>query len=121
MRLRWPWSTETSKYKKSKDGLKAWVIYKPLRVDDRHVQLEPNAGGGPTHGAPSPAESVFRPSYLVDFAHETTQKTTPDAARTILNSQPQIAYALITLMVNMNAINVDVLHVSGALRSCLHP
>jgi cleavage stimulation factor subunit 2 len=42
------------------------------------------------------------------------QKTTPDSARAILNSQPQIAYALITLMVNMNAINVDVLHV----RSC---
>jgi len=37
------------------------------------------------------------------------KKTTADSARTILNSQPQISYALITLMVNMNAVNVDVL------------
>lgn len=40
-----------------------------------------------------------------------TQKTTPDAARQILNSQPQIAYALITLMVTMNAINFEVFQV----------
>ncbi|KAI0323050.1 hypothetical protein OF83DRAFT_1167075 [Amylostereum chailletii] len=39
----------------------------------------------------------------------TLKKTTPDQARSILNSQPQIAYGLITLMVKMNAINVDVL------------
>ncbi|KAL1718451.1 hypothetical protein EV715DRAFT_252739 [Schizophyllum commune] len=36
------------------------------------------------------------------------KKTTPDAARQILNAQPQIAYALITLMVSMNAIDIDV-------------
>ncbi|KAF8890106.1 hypothetical protein BD779DRAFT_1518345 [Infundibulicybe gibba] len=39
------------------------------------------------------------------------KKTTPAAARQILNSQPQIAYALITLMVSMNAINFDVFQV----------
>ncbi|PFH47588.1 hypothetical protein AMATHDRAFT_42841 [Amanita thiersii Skay4041] len=37
------------------------------------------------------------------------KKTTPTAAKQILNAQPQIAYALITLMVSMNAINVEVL------------
>ncbi|KAE9401640.1 hypothetical protein BT96DRAFT_856375 [Gymnopus androsaceus JB14] len=36
------------------------------------------------------------------------KKTTPAAAKQILNSQPQIAYALITLMVSMNAINLEV-------------
>ncbi|KAK7060751.1 hypothetical protein VNI00_000483 [Paramarasmius palmivorus] len=37
------------------------------------------------------------------------KKTTPAAAKQILNSQPQIAYAVMTLLVNMNAINVEVL------------
>ncbi|KAG5636539.1 hypothetical protein H0H81_007706 [Sphagnurus paluster] len=36
------------------------------------------------------------------------KKTTPTAARSILNGQPQIAYALMTLMVTMNAVNFDV-------------
>ncbi|KAJ6544169.1 hypothetical protein B0H19DRAFT_1169816 [Mycena capillaripes] len=36
------------------------------------------------------------------------KKTTPAAARQILNDRPQIAYALIALMVSMNAINFDV-------------
>ncbi|KAF9456513.1 hypothetical protein BDZ94DRAFT_1313643 [Collybia nuda] len=36
------------------------------------------------------------------------KKTTPTAARQILNGQPQIAYALMTLMVSMNAVNFDV-------------
>ncbi|KAJ7250312.1 hypothetical protein C8J57DRAFT_1188728 [Mycena rebaudengoi] len=36
------------------------------------------------------------------------KKTTPAAARQILNERPPIAYALITLMVSMNAINFDV-------------
>ncbi|KAJ7031130.1 hypothetical protein C8F04DRAFT_1211564 [Mycena alexandri] len=36
------------------------------------------------------------------------KKTTPEAARRILNDRPPIAYALITLMVSMNAINFDV-------------
>ncbi|PPR01965.1 hypothetical protein CVT26_008747 [Gymnopilus dilepis] len=38
----------------------------------------------------------------------TLKKTTPAAARGILNSQPAIAYALISLMVSMNAINIEV-------------
>jgi len=38
----------------------------------------------------------------------TLKKTTPTAARHILNGQPAIAYALITLMVSMNAINIEV-------------
>ncbi|KAG6864252.1 hypothetical protein C0991_011073 [Blastosporella zonata] len=37
-----------------------------------------------------------------------SQKTTPEAARSILNGQPQIAYALMTLMVKMNAVNFEV-------------
>ncbi|KAF8079313.1 hypothetical protein FPV67DRAFT_1663957 [Lyophyllum atratum] len=36
------------------------------------------------------------------------KKTTPAAARSILNGQPQIAYALMTLMVTMNAVNFEV-------------
>ncbi|KIY53465.1 hypothetical protein FISHEDRAFT_55199 [Fistulina hepatica ATCC 64428] len=36
------------------------------------------------------------------------KKTTPDAARQILTAQPQIACALITLMVSMRAIDIDV-------------
>ncbi|KAJ6473267.1 hypothetical protein C8R45DRAFT_1103829 [Mycena sanguinolenta] len=38
----------------------------------------------------------------------TLKKTTPAAARQILNDRPPIAYALIALMVSMNAINFDV-------------
>jgi cleavage stimulation factor subunit 2 len=41
----------------------------------------------------------------------TSQRTTPDQARTVLAGQPQISYALIALMVKMNAVNVDVLQV----------
>ncbi|PCH34144.1 hypothetical protein WOLCODRAFT_160637 [Wolfiporia cocos MD-104 SS10] len=37
------------------------------------------------------------------------KKTTPEQARTILNSQPQIAYALMAVMVNVNAVNVEVI------------
>ncbi|KAG6813714.1 hypothetical protein H0H92_008122 [Tricholoma furcatifolium] len=36
------------------------------------------------------------------------KKTTPVAARAILNGQPQIAYALMTLMVKLNAVNFEV-------------
>jgi cleavage stimulation factor subunit 2 len=39
------------------------------------------------------------------------QKTKPEEARAILNGQPQIAYALIQLMVKMNAIDVEVMTV----------
>lgn len=41
------------------------------------------------------------------------KKTTPAAAKQILNNQPQIAYALITLMVSMNAISFEVFQVLG--------
>lgn len=46
------------------------------------------------------------------------QKTTSNAARDILSSQPAIAYALISLMVSVGAIDVEVFQViviSGAL------
>ncbi|KAF9266881.1 hypothetical protein L218DRAFT_955982 [Marasmius fiardii PR-910] len=36
------------------------------------------------------------------------KKTTPAAAKQILNSQPQIAYAVISLLVSMNAIDIEV-------------
>ncbi|KAF7301059.1 hypothetical protein MIND_00671700 [Mycena indigotica] len=36
------------------------------------------------------------------------KRTTPQAAKQLLNSQPAIAYALISLMVSMNAIDIDV-------------
>ncbi|KAF9076549.1 hypothetical protein BDP27DRAFT_1313530 [Rhodocollybia butyracea] len=39
------------------------------------------------------------------------KKTTPAAAKQILNSQPRIAYALMTLMVSMNAVNFEVFQV----------
>ncbi|KAF9528149.1 hypothetical protein CPB83DRAFT_883736 [Crepidotus variabilis] len=38
----------------------------------------------------------------------TLKKTTPQAAKGILNAQPAIAYALIALMVSMNAVNIEV-------------
>ncbi|KJA19205.1 hypothetical protein HYPSUDRAFT_69376 [Hypholoma sublateritium FD-334 SS-4] len=38
----------------------------------------------------------------------TLKQTTPAAAKSILNNQPAIAYALITLMVSMNAVNIEV-------------
>ena len=50
------------------------------------------------------------------------QKTTSNAARDILSSQPAIAYALISLMVSVGAINIDVFQVaviSGTL-TCEH-
>ncbi|KAI0815355.1 hypothetical protein BC629DRAFT_1471175, partial [Irpex lacteus] len=37
------------------------------------------------------------------------RKTTPEQARAILNAQPQIAYALMAVMVNINAVKVDVI------------
>ncbi|KAH7923780.1 hypothetical protein BV22DRAFT_1035905 [Leucogyrophana mollusca] len=39
----------------------------------------------------------------------TLKKTTPEQARAILTSTPQIAYALVALMVKMNAVDVQVL------------
>ncbi|KAI0783337.1 hypothetical protein C8Q75DRAFT_810923 [Abortiporus biennis] len=36
------------------------------------------------------------------------KKTTPEQAKAILNAQPQIAYALMAVMVNINAVNVEV-------------
>ena len=45
------------------------------------------------------------------------QKTTPDSARAILNGQPQIACALMAVMVNVNAVNVEVVQVcKGVLK-----
>lgn len=43
--------------------------------------------------------------------HNGLQKTKPEEARSILNQQPQISYALIALMVKLNAINVEVMTV----------
>ncbi|KAF7331529.1 Abhydrolase-4 domain-containing protein [Mycena kentingensis (nom. inval.)] len=40
------------------------------------------------------------------------KQATPAAAKQILNSQPQIAYKLISLMVSMNAIDIDVFQYS---------
>ncbi|PSS29730.1 hypothetical protein PHLCEN_2v2878 [Hermanssonia centrifuga] len=37
------------------------------------------------------------------------KKTTPDQTRAILNAQPQIAYALMAVMVNLNAVNIEVI------------
>ena len=42
------------------------------------------------------------------------QKTTPEQAKAILNAQPQIAYALMSVMVNLNAVNVEVIQVRDA-------
>ncbi|OCH95746.1 hypothetical protein OBBRIDRAFT_787954 [Obba rivulosa] len=36
------------------------------------------------------------------------KKTTPEQARAILNAQPQIAYALMAVMVNLNVVNMEV-------------
>jgi len=39
------------------------------------------------------------------------QKTTPEQAKLILNSQPQVSYALMDLMVKINAVNMEVFQV----------
>jgi len=44
---------------------------------------------------------------LVDLLLQ-LKKTTPEQARAILNSQPQVSYALMDLMVKLNAVNMDV-------------
>lgn len=49
--------------------------------------------------------------YVDQIPRYLCQKTTSNAARDILNSQPAIAYALISLMVSVGAINVDVFQV----------
>ncbi|KAF9218546.1 hypothetical protein BS17DRAFT_791168 [Gyrodon lividus] len=51
----------------------------------------------------------------------TLKKTTPDQARAILTSTPQIAYALIALMVKMNAVDVQVLQKTLAAYSANMP
>ncbi|KIK97724.1 hypothetical protein PAXRUDRAFT_824646 [Paxillus rubicundulus Ve08.2h10] len=51
----------------------------------------------------------------------TLKKTTPDQARAILTSTPQIAYALIALMVKMNAVDVQVLQKTLATYSANMP
>ncbi|KAF7331547.1 hypothetical protein MKEN_00033800 [Mycena kentingensis (nom. inval.)] len=45
------------------------------------------------------------------------KQATPAAAKQILNSQPQIAYKLISLMVSMNAIDIDVFQKTLAAHS----
>ncbi|KIJ66569.1 hypothetical protein HYDPIDRAFT_129553 [Hydnomerulius pinastri MD-312] len=51
----------------------------------------------------------------------TLKKTTPDQARAILTSTPQIAYALIALMVKMNAVDVQVLQKTLTMYSANMP
>ena len=48
---------------------------------------------------------------LPSLEHTAFQRTTPDQARAILQVQPKIAYALMAVMVNLNAINVEVVQV----------
>jgi len=47
------------------------------------------------------------------------KKTTPEQARTILNSQPQIAFALMAVMVNISAVNMDVVQTTLAAYGAL--
>jgi hypothetical protein len=44
------------------------------------------------------------------------RKTSPDQAKAILNSQPQITYALVALMVKMGVIDIPIFQVS-----CIFP
>jgi hypothetical protein len=46
---------------------------------------------------------------------EWSQRTTPDQAKAILNSQPQIAYALVALMVKIGIIDIPIFQVSLTL------
>jgi cleavage stimulation factor subunit 2 len=41
-----------------------------------------------------------------------SQRTAPDQAKAILNSQPQIAYALVALMVKIGIIDIPIFQVS---------
>ncbi|KAN0073681.1 hypothetical protein V8E55_012158 [Tylopilus felleus] len=49
------------------------------------------------------------------------KKTTPQQARSILTSTPQIAYALVALMVKMNAVDVQVLQKTLTMYSATMP
>ena len=53
--------------------------------------------------------------FLLFDVHDYGQRTPPEQTRSILASQPQIAYALIALMVKINAVDVQVLQVGSAL------
>lgn len=75
----------------------------------RNVQPEFRCRTAPR--APHPTKSELLTQLPNKNASTSNQKSTPDAARQILNSQPQIAYALITLMVTMNAVNFEVFQV----------
>lgn len=55
----------------------------------------------------------MRATYSRDFLSRQClpQRTTPNEAKTILNSQPQIAYALMAMMVNINAVKTEIVQV----------
>jgi hypothetical protein len=54
-------------------------------------------------------------AYSYAIKAEWSQRTTPDQAKAILNSQPQIAYALVALMVKMGIIDIPIFQVSLTL------
>lgn len=81
----------------------------PLRLVHHHVYSRRTA-----HRAHARAQSacISIPITLIHVRPSSAQqKTTPQQARSILTSTPQIAYALVGLMVKMNAIDVQVLQV----------
>jgi cleavage stimulation factor subunit 2 len=54
--------------------------------------------------------------FLLAIARaQRSQRTTPDQAKAILNSQPQISYALVALMVKINIIDIPIFQVSFML------
>ncbi|CAA7265033.1 unnamed protein product [Cyclocybe aegerita] len=77
----------------------------------KHPNTAPFSQFTTTSRSRQPTQSMSNPNIATEQLLElllTLKKTTPAAARGILNNQPAIAYALITLMVQMNAINIEV-------------
>ena len=65
--------------------------------------------GAASRAAPPPQGQFVAARLFTRIALNASQKTTPDQTRSILTAQPHVAYALITLMLNINAVDVDVL------------
>ena len=76
-----------------------------------HNVLNNSTSRGPINRAPSRAQGKQCLLLLGIARAHRSQRTTPDQAKAILNSQPQIAYALVALMVKIGIIDIPIFQV----------
>jgi hypothetical protein len=74
--------------------------------------IDNSTTGRQTHRATLRAQGVQWPASRVITTAQWPQRTTPDQAKAILISQPQIAYALVALMVKIGIIDIPIFQVS---------